>query len=526
MSLSVLTLNVGGINENPFEFYDVYHKNGQNLTNLERFSKSMKDEVKEFAKLNHLNNTGFITFLRKTFPIGTKNRNQMKAHSPILTDVWFGAKELDRIFGTSGFGPTGGKLNDLRFNIIYHPGQVFEFIQSNSNKSTHNAFRDAWLGFLQSGYTENTPNGNVVHPGVPGVTSIDELVGYLNSKDKGGKNAKFLIKENVEGLILFDYLLMKAFIRSGLTEQEFFDIGQRGQFLDNAAKVVFINQILESEQYDVVFLQEVDAGMMFSHRNTVNSINDSKIYRQYGSQGSVILVHKKQPPFEILESTNINRNIRRNNAGNITVPSELITIYSEEANCCLVSAHLESKEEKAIPQFQRLIKKLNKFIHSCIFIMGIDTNITVPLSPFIGLSSKIKTSPGELITSRKTRTWLQTQMDKADKEAVKSIDYIITNQMIDSSKIISKSPMAQNNGRNSSGILTPNKDWPFDHFGVASVINMVSYSQPNNLELYGTVNGTVNGAVNGALVNSAEGGKKKRKVTKKVSKKKKTTSRK
>ena len=72
MSLSVLTLNVGGINENPFEFYDVYHKNGQNLTNLEKFSKSMKDEVKEFAKLTSLNNTGFITFLRKTFQLVQK----------------------------------------------------------------------------------------------------------------------------------------------------------------------------------------------------------------------------------------------------------------------------------------------------------------------------------------------------------------------------------------------------------------------------------------------------------------------
>ena len=354
---------------------------------------------------------------------------------------------------------------------------------------------------------------------------------YLKNKDNNvkkledrGKNKKFLIPENVRGLILFDYLLMKAFIRSGLTQQEFIEIGSRGQFLDNSAKTTIINQILESEEYNIIFLQEVDAGMMFSHKNTLNSINNSKLYRQYGSQGSVILVHKELPSFQIIENTNMN--IRKNNTGNIIEESEVLTIYSEEANCCLVSAHLASKEEKAIPQFQRMIKKLNKFIHSCTFIMGIDTNITTPIYQHVGLLQNLKTTSDELITSRKIRTWLQTQMDKADKEAVKSIDYIITNQEIDSSNIMSKSPIAQNNGRNSSGILTPNRDWPFDHFGVASVINMVSYSQPNNLELYGNVNGTVNGALVNGAVNYAEGGKKKRKVSKKVSKKKKTTSRK
>ena len=30
----------------------------------------------------------------------------MNAVNPVLTNIWFGAKELDRIFATSGFGPT------------------------------------------------------------------------------------------------------------------------------------------------------------------------------------------------------------------------------------------------------------------------------------------------------------------------------------------------------------------------------------------------------------------------------------
>ncbi len=516
MSLSVLTLNVGGINENPYEYYDVYHKNGQNLTNLERFSKSMKEELKEFAELSGLNNTSFLNLIRKTFPIGTKNRTQMNAVNPILTNIWFGAKELDRIFATSGFAPDSrGKLNAMRFNIIYNPGPVFEFISSNSNKSNPELFMDAWLNFIRSG-------------GVGEATTIEALTEYLKNKDNNvkkeadrGKNKKFLIPENVRGLILFDYLLMKAFIRSGLTPQEFIEIGSRGQFLDNAAKIVFINQILESEEYNIIFLQEVDAGMMFSQKNTLNSINNSKKYRQYGSQGSVILVHKELPSFRIIENTNMN--IRRNNNGNITNSSEILSIYSEEANCCLVSAHLESKEEKAIPQFQRMIKKLNKFINSCTFIMGIDSNISTPLYQHIGLQNKLKMSPGDLITSRKIRTWLQTQMDKADKESVKTIDYIITNQNINNTKVLSK--LAVNN-RNSSGILTPNQEWPFDHFGVASVIDMISYSQPNNqLEEVGVEEN-----------DSFEGGKKKKRTSKKKKttlkkkkttlKKKKTTSRK
>ncbi len=495
----VLTLNVGGINENAFEYYDVFVKNRRNneKTHIEKFSNQMKKEIAKYLKPD-LNQNASLTYLQNIIPrlpISTKKRNQMNLVEPILTNIWFGAKELDKIFATSGFGPGKDKLNKFRFHIVYNPNKVFAKLEINDE----GAFINEWLNnFTPSDF----PSGQEKTP--------ENIVNYLIEKDKAIKseNLKILNVDNLMGLILFDFLLFKAFKESGLSQEDFMKIKNRGNSMNNTAKVAVTNSIIQSGVYQIIFLQEVDSSMNFNLESS-NGLS----YRKYGESGSVILVKNDDdmPKFTKV-NTNVQINMGKNNNGkNIVKESkEILTLYSPEANFLLVSAHLASKQKEAIPQFQKLIARINRFITSngASFIMGIDSNIDaldeegpVPIQSFLppGINA---TSPSNS-TSRKTRTWLQTQMDKADKAKNKCIDYIITNHNIGTTKIImNKTNM---NANNNGIVLTPNMNWPFDHFAVSS---QIVFNYPENVRVDEPLQVETAGVVESA------GGAKKRKTRK------------
>ncbi len=507
----VITLNVGGINENPFEYYDVFVKNASNATKtpIEKFSHQMKKEIAKFIRsdLNENTSLNYLNGVIPSFPIGTKNRTQMNSVQPILTNIWFGAKELDRIFATSGFGPGKDKLNQYRFNIIYNPDGVFR----NLGIDNFGDFMNAWLGyFTPSDFPTNQPK------------NLETIVAYLLSKDKEGKNKKFIIPQNLEGLIFFDFLLFNAFKNSGLSREHFDEIKDRSQFLNNLAKVSFVNAILQSGIYQIIFLQEVDLQMNFE----LNSNNGLR-YTQFGNQGSVIFVkNDDNMPRFVKTSVNTSKNMGKICNNIVKESKEIISIFSEEANFLLVSAHLASKQKEALPQLNKLITKINNFISTtgASFIMGIDSNIDAydeedpkPMNTLLpeGIHSSSDSKP----TSRKTRTWLQTQMDKADVAKNKCIDYIITNHNIGRTKVISKSTtvngkitIANGNNANNSSVLTPNRNWPFDHFAVSAEIIFNNLNNPQE-------------KIEAASVSNVEkaGGAKKRKYKSKAKKNKKST---
>ena len=129
--------------------------------------------------------------------------------------------------------------------------------------------------------------------------------------------------------------------------------------------------------------------------------------------------------------------------------------YFKTKNLLLLSVHLSSKKvhrEQAKDMVLTLeaIAKENKDL---VIIMGIDANHLLEQHSYFRIYPD-----SQLATTRKKRTSMQCQFDKAERLVEETKDHIVTNLTITSSRVetIRSWDASQN--------LLPNDDHPFDHF--------------------------------------------------------------
>ena len=445
----VLTLNVGGINKSPFEFFDNISSTASSKTPLELLSDKMKENISNYLQEQGENGTTLNTKITqiginknasKKTVIDYKNSTRINGISPTLSKVWFLAKELDRIFA---------KVSSRRYSIFYR-----EFTEAEiSALVDYEIFKKRWLNYFNN-QTNNVNRNNQN-------CTIEYVRSSLTTMSKNGTNRlipatddKFINHENaLEGLITFDYLAYKSLIDSNIGHASYVSIKSRDLGVD-AKKRVLTQLLSQDEKYDIIFLQEMSPEFVipftgytsYSDNNTNSMI---LVKDEIVSGQSVNVIHPVDgSPFSSVLGVEKNKITR----ANITKPaSEIYAI--DIGSMILISAHLNSSSGISSGELIRL----NEALTTCDkpFIVGIDAN-----NKDVGSIIFNKTCVN--ITSNKVRTWLQTQMNKAGRGEPKQIDYIFTTQPITKTDIV--------NGGKPATALAPNEDWPFDHFGVTTTV--------------------------------------------------------
>lgn len=469
----VLTLNVGGINKSPFEFFDNISPNAASKTPLEKLSDKMKENISDYLQVresegtlnNKVTNIGitqiqngkikkgeeFITIYPNKLAngktvINKKNTNKINIISRTLRKIWFQAKELDRIFS---------KFSDKRYSIFYREFSKAEI----ATEITYEVFKKRWLNYFHN------KNGNVNRNNLSStIESVRNILKTTMSKNGIRRlipptDDKFIDHEDsLEGLITFDYLAYKSLVNSGIGHDAYVNIKNRNLGID-AKKCVLRNIITplhECIPFDIIFLQEMSpefiidfTGYTSYSDNNTNSMILVKNEIVLGK--SVSIIH----PVEESPFSNVLERITNTNGKNLTKPqSEIYAI--DIGSIILVSVHLNSSKNYSPLELNRLNNALSTLRKS--FIVGIDANNT----NITGITCNKTNVIG--YTSNKVRTWLQTQMNKAGRGTPKQIDYIFTNQTLGETSIV--------NGGKPVTALAPNETWPFDHFGVTTTVTI------------------------------------------------------
>ncbi len=446
-NLVVGTLNFGGINASPFEFYS--NSTANKSSPIELFSAKMKENIISYTMATNstLHNTlkgsksnvNYFDKNNKTNPSNVKkslksrfanqlkaNITSMKAISPALTQVWYLAKELDGKMGTN---------NAKRYSVCYDNKLVdLSTINRSVNNGvmSFNTFRNNWINkFLD---TSNANNNNYGHK----IESMN-IQGVPNGADK---------VKAVMGLITYDYLVYKSLIESNISQSDYLQIVSGGITVD--MKNSYINDnILASNNYDVLCLQEVVDGFNLTATGYTMLPISGEV------NGSIIIVKSSlSDGFTQIDTFNSVRGAGK---------EDEIRAYQKN-NLILVSGHLNSSSKVSDIELGRLKSVIDTLVlENNQVIVGIDANNEETPSKMSGLNiTNITASNGKVLpTSFKMRTWIQTQFNKADVLAKKTIDHIISNNPLSNSEIVKSNTLA-----------TPNANWPFDHYLVKSTVDV------------------------------------------------------
>ena len=141
--------------------------------------------------------------------------------------------------------------------------------------------------------------------------------------------------------------------------------------------------------------------------------------------------------------------------------------YLKTKNLLIMSVHLSSKKhhvDQATQMFETLTEISEKY-KDLVIIVGTDANHK------LSSNQLFKVYPDDNIpTTRKKRTHLQCQFEKANKLVEESKDFIVTNIEISSSRVETIRMWE------SSNELLPNDSHPFDHFLVTANLE---FDKPN-----------------------------------------------
>ena len=270
-----------------------------------------------------------------------------------------------------------------------------------------------------------------------------------------------LTEESINLLRAFDWMMYEAFLTclygkvdwSNLKDynvQRYIEELKKWHsknYLKWQPKINYVKEYILRENLDVLFLQEA------GHEKLESSISTN--YICFRSEEAMIIVKKNiivEDPqvskFHLLYGSRLNFN---HDSHYVKLKNHLL--------CCI---HLSSKSanQKQAKEMADIFKEIRNEYENLNIIAGVDANHFLEDFPFLNVYPSDELD----VTTRKKRTSMQLQFEKAEKLIEEAKDHIITNLSITDVKVETINCDTVIND------LLPNENHPYDHFAVFAII--------------------------------------------------------